>query len=183
MQMPVAQLLVPPEAPEVFLHLGIVKGRNLGKIHIRLWGHLRRAQHFLALCLATLGPSFKGSRFSYVTRKGEPGERLVGGTYLTGEEREESGSSVTTSSHQLMEDLEWRGEYIGPAREGTVGGSRGRQAKYNSCFCISSRDNPIGQYYCPFGQVVTGLDVVRQAIEYDPISQVAIMDCGLVVPQ
>ncbi|KAK8741358.1 hypothetical protein OTU49_002625 [Cherax quadricarinatus] len=170
-QLPVVQLLVPPEKPQVFLQLG-VGGRSLGSVHIRLWGHLRRAQHFLALCLGTLGPSYKGSRFMYVARKGQPGERLVGGVYVV-----EGGGS---SSHQLMEDLEWRGEYLGPAKEGIVGGSRGRQAKYNSCFCISSRDNPTGQYYCPFGQVVSGLEVVRAAVQHHPVSDVTIMDTGLV---
>ncbi|XP_071539482.1 uncharacterized protein [Panulirus ornatus] len=172
-KLPVVQLLVPPEKPEVFLQLGVGE-RNLGRVHICLWGHLRRAQHFLALCLGTLGPSYKGSTFSYVARKGEPGERLVGGVYLT----EDGGSS----SHQLIQGLEWRGEYLGPASEGTIGGSRGRQAKYNSCFCISSRDNPIGQYYCPFGKVVSGLGVVRAAIQHDPVSDVTITDAGLVVP-
>ncbi|KAG7166073.1 Tripartite motif-containing protein 72-like 2, partial [Homarus americanus] len=171
-QLPVVQLLVPPEKPEVFLQLG-VGDRILGRVHIRLWGHLRRAQHFLALCLGTLGPTFRGSRFSYVARKGEAGERLVGGVYMT-----EAGPS----SHQLMEGLEWRGEYLGPAREGIVGGSRGRQAKYNSCFCISSKDNPIGQYYCPFGEVVFGLEVVKAAIRHDPVSDVIIVNTGLINP-
>ncbi|KAK7084609.1 hypothetical protein SK128_024095 [Halocaridina rubra] len=171
-QIPVVQLLVPPENAQVFLHLG-AKGKSLGFIHIQLWGRLLRAQHFLALCLGTLGPSYKGSKFSDVAKRGEPGERLIGGLYET-----EEGFT----GQQIIDGLEWRGEYTGPMKAGVVGGSRGRQPRYNSCFCISTRDYPKGKYYCPFGEVVLGLEVAQEAVLYDPINEVTILDCGLVSP-
>ncbi|XP_068230882.1 E3 ubiquitin-protein ligase TRIM13-like [Palaemon carinicauda] len=173
MQVPVVQLLVPPENPHVYLQLS-ANGKNLGRLEIRLWGHLRRAQNFLALCLGTFGPSYKGSRFSYVAKRGEPGERLIGGIYET-----EEGYT----GYQVIEGLEWRGEYSGPMRAGVIGGSRGRQPRYNSCFCISTTDYPKAKSYCPFGEVVSGLEVAKEAVRYDPISEVMIADTGLVPPK
>ncbi|XP_064079172.1 E3 ubiquitin-protein ligase TRIM39-like [Macrobrachium nipponense] len=173
MQVPAVQLLVPPENPQVYLKLS-ANGKDLGCLQIRLWGHLRRAQNFLALCLGTLGPSYKGSKFSHVAKRGEPGERLIGGLYET-----EGGYT----GYQVIEGLEWRGEYSGPMRAGVIGGSRGRQPRYNSCFCISTRDYPNAKYYCPFGEIVSGLEVAQEAVKYDPVSDVTITDTGLVLPK
>nr|XP_045598248.1 uncharacterized protein LOC123758107 [Procambarus clarkii] len=166
-QLPVVQLLVPPEKPEVFLQLSVGR-RSLGRVHIRLWGYLRRAQHFLALCLGTLGPSYKGSRFSNVARKGQPGESLVGCQYRT-----EGGSS---SARGLLEGLEWRGNYSGPVKEGVLGGASDGDPNLEAFFGICTRDYPEGEYYCPFGEVVGGMEVVRRAVAHDPVSDVTITD-------
>nr|XP_053647388.1 uncharacterized protein LOC128698955 [Cherax quadricarinatus] len=164
-QLPVVQLLVPPEKPEVLMQLGVA-GKCLGRVHIRLWGHLRRAQHFLALCLGTLGPSYKGSRFSNVARKGQPGESLVGGQYRT------EGGSCTARG--LMEELEWRGRHSGPVKVGVLGGASDGNPNLEAFFGICTRDYPEGEYYCPFGEVVAGMDVVQKAAAHDPISDVTI---------
>ncbi|XP_066963982.1 uncharacterized protein [Macrobrachium rosenbergii] len=165
-QVPAVQLLVPPENPEVMMQLG-VRGTILGRIHIRLWGHLRRAQHFLALCLGTFGPSYKGSKFSNVARKGQPGESLVGGRYIT-----ENG----ISAEGLMDALEWRGRYSGAVTEGVLGGASDGDPKLESFFGICTRDYPEGEYYCPFGEVVSGLEVVQKAVCQDPVTDVVITD-------
>lgn len=43
--------------------------------------HYRRAQQFLSLCLGDRGPSYVGSYFHSVLRRGDSGEGLAGGDY------------------------------------------------------------------------------------------------------
>lgn len=44
-------------------------------------GHLRRAQHFLSLCVGDKGPSYRKSLVHSVLRRSGAGEGLVGGDY------------------------------------------------------------------------------------------------------
>ncbi|XP_042206093.1 peptidyl-prolyl cis-trans isomerase 2-like [Homarus americanus] len=159
------------DRPEVFLELG-VEGRCLGRVYIQLWWHLRRAHHFLALCLGTLGPSYVGSNFKNVVNKGEGKEHVQAGDYITPD-----GSK---SGQGLMDNLEWGGEHRGKAREGVVAGASCGSQNLDACFLICTIAHPDRHFKCPFGQVVSGLRLVRQVVNIDPISQVTITDCGFV---
>ncbi|XP_042864268.1 uncharacterized protein LOC122248367 [Penaeus japonicus] len=169
-QLPAVQLLVPLDRPEVIMMLS-VGTKSLGRVHIRLWGHLRRAQHFLALCLGTFGATYKGSRFTNVARKGLAGESLVGGRYLT---------ARGSSSAGLLSDLEWRGKFSGPVTEGVLGGASDGDASSEALFGICTKGYPEGEYYCPFGEVLSGLEVVRAAVSHTPVTEVTIADIVLV---
>lgn len=158
----------------MFLQLEVA-GVVLGRVHIRLWGHLRRAHHFLALCLGTFGPSYQGAKFRTVGRKGEPGESLRGGDYLA-----TNGSG--TSCRGVMEGLEWGGQYAGPVRMGLVGGGGGGCHESDALFNICLQDKPRGKMSCPFGEVVSGLSVVRGAANHHPLSEVTISAAGLALP-
>ncbi|XP_071536321.1 uncharacterized protein [Panulirus ornatus] len=160
------------EAPEVFLDLA-VGDRRLGRVYIRLMPGLRRAQHFLALALASLGPSYRGVKCSKVECKGRPGECLRVSHYLTTE--------GNMGSRGVLGGLEWGGDHAHPKREGLVVAASGGKAEYDGCFDICTRDNPAKRFSCPFGQVVSGLQVVREAIRHHPVAHVTIADLGVVL--
>lgn len=167
------QLLVPSPAPEVFLELEVA-GVVLGRVHIRLWGHLKRAHHFLALCLGTFGPSYQGAKFRAVERKGQPGENLRGGDYPAVD-----GSGTTCQG--VMTGLEWGGRHVGPVKRGLVGGAGGGCYESNALFNICLKDKPQGKMSCPFGEVVSGLSVVCRAAYHHPLEKVTISATGLVL--
>ncbi|XP_069156258.1 uncharacterized protein [Procambarus clarkii] len=144
------------EGPEVFLDLGVGE-RRLGRVYIRLWGHLRRAKHFLALVLATHGRTYKGATFSKVESKDRPGECLRVSHCVTAEcglGSEDLGSGGLGSGG---EPLEWGGEYSRAKRTGLVVSSSGGKSEYDACFDICTRSNSAKRFSCPFGEVVAGL--------------------------
>ncbi|XP_042237225.1 tripartite motif-containing protein 10-like isoform X2 [Homarus americanus] len=171
-QMSLLQTLVSREKPEVFLDLGVENG-SIGRVYIRLEGRLRRAQHFLALCLGSLGPSYQGSKFHGVAKRGAPGETLAGGKYITSE-----GTSV----NGLMENLEWGGKYIKEKTEGLVVGASGGKPELDAFFHICTRENRGKKFACAFGEVVTGMEVVHAAVKHIAVKDVFIDNIGVVIP-
>nr|XP_045594695.1 uncharacterized protein LOC123755847 [Procambarus clarkii] len=171
-QMSLLQSLMSREKPQVFLDLGM-EGASLGRVYIRLNGRLRRAQHFLALCLGSLGPSYRASKFHGVAKPGAPGETLAGGKYLTPE-----GTSV----QGLMQGLEWGGEYISEKVEGLVVGARGGEPELDAFFHICTREHKGKKFACAFGEVVEGMDVVHAAVKHVRVREVTIVDVGVVIP-
>lgn len=161
-----------PRSPEIFLDFG-ADGVRLGRVYIRIRGDLRRAQHFLALCTGLLGPSYKGSRCNKVESKDKPGECLRVSHYVR--------TDGTLASRGLMGGLEWSGEHSAVKREGMVVSACGGRNDYDGCFDICTRGNPNKKFSCPFGEVVAGLEVVKEATCYDPIGDLTIMNTGVVV--
>lgn len=171
--MSLLQSLIPSDKPEVFMDLR-VDGRILGRIYIRLQGHLRRAQHFLALCLGTLGPSYRGSKFHGVAKRGAPGETLAGGRYITPE---------GTSGKGLMKDLEWGGKCMQEKAVGRVVGASGGKSELDAFFHICTRDHEGNKFACSFGQVVSGMEVVHSAVrQMNCAKSVIIADTGVTIP-
>ncbi|XP_071532109.1 uncharacterized protein [Panulirus ornatus] len=156
---------------EVFLELSVA-GRCLGRVYIKLWGHLRRAHQFLALCLGTLGPSYVGASFSHVAYMKKARESLCCKEY-----RSSDGKSCT---RELMNDLEWGGEFARTPQEGLVIPLSKNIDEHG--FGICTRGQLEGRFHCPFGEVTSGLKFVRAAIRHDPVTEVTITDCGLVIP-
>ncbi|XP_071532095.1 uncharacterized protein [Panulirus ornatus] len=156
---------------EVFLELSVA-GRCLGRVYIKLWGHLRRAHQFLALCLGTLGPSYVGASFSHVAYMKKARESLCCKEY-----RSSDGKSCT---RELMNDLEWGGEFARTPQEGLVIPLSKNIDEHG--FGICTRGQLEGRFHCPFGEVTSGLKFVRAAIRHDPVTEVTITDCGLVLP-
>ncbi|XP_042230594.1 uncharacterized protein LOC121872018 [Homarus americanus] len=183
-QLSLLESVVETTNPLVYLELS-ASHQYLGRLTVRLWGHLRRAQHFRALCLGTFGPSFVGSKFEYVGNRGRPGEYIVGGSYLTATTSDGGVRGPwlgTRTTRGLMEGLEWGGNFVGEDREGVLQGAGGGHPEYDSLFCVCSRSDPTGKSQCPFGEVVSGMGVVRTAILHDPVSDLTITGCGLLVP-
>ncbi|KAK4313018.1 hypothetical protein Pmani_015592, partial [Petrolisthes manimaculis] len=103
----VLQSVISQDNPEAFLDLSVGE-RKLGRVYIRLWGHMRRAHNFLALCMGTHGPSYRGAKFEEVFSRGLKGECLHAGPYPTPE--------GPLSAQGVMDQLEWDGKYKGVQR-------------------------------------------------------------------
>ncbi|KAK8379471.1 hypothetical protein O3P69_019402 [Scylla paramamosain] len=128
--------------PLVFLDLR-AGDRPLGRVYIELWGHMKRAQQFMALCLGTYGPSYRDTRFDGVSSRGEAGEYVRGGDYSG---RQGLGGEA------LMDNLEWGGTWAKKMEAGQVCGVGGEEErKFGALFAICLRDNPDSFFRAPFG--------------------------------
>ncbi|CAL4062403.1 unnamed protein product [Meganyctiphanes norvegica] len=172
-QMSLISSVIPLDSPEVFLDLSS-ECEYFGRVYIQLWGHLRRANQFLALCLGTLGPTYMiDSHFFEAYGRNQPGECLHGGEYMINNRKSGQG---------LMEDLEWGDQWQLTQEEGMIVGAGNGRAERNTCFDICTIGNPLKEFACPFGRVISGLDVVKRAIHHNPVRQVTISECGFLVP-
>ncbi|MPC09100.1 Tripartite motif-containing protein 72 [Portunus trituberculatus] len=171
--LPVIQSVIPQDSPEVFLEVAVGE-RHLGRIYIKLWGHLRRAHNFLALCMGTHGPSYRGAKFDEVFSRGLKGECLHAGPYPT--------PSGELSAHRVMDALEWDGEFKGIQRKGLVVGAGSGRPDRDACFDICTIENPSRHFACPFGEVVDGWPTITAILEYRPLRAVTMVDVGVVVP-
>ncbi|XP_071516705.1 uncharacterized protein [Panulirus ornatus] len=156
---------------EVFLELG-VGGRCLGRVYICLWTNLRSAQHFLALCLGVLGPSHVGAYFRSISDKDKERE-----TIWCTEYRLKNGDKCDKA---LMTDLEWGGEHSRVPREGLVVLYTNDVHNYGFGICTTGKED--ASFSGPFGEVLSGMDVVRRAVNHDPVTHVNITDCGVIIP-
>ncbi|KAG0714784.1 hypothetical protein GWK47_013461 [Chionoecetes opilio] len=166
--------------PEVFLELS-VDTEPLGIVYIKLWGHLRRAQNFMLLCLGTFGPSFVGSHLLPGTT---PTESVGAGMY-----RDARGEM---SALPLLTALEWGGQYQTPLSKGLLvatstnqKSTKGpRRAEVDCLYAIITGDGAEGGISpCKFGWVSSGLQHVREATLHEAAGQVWISECGLVLPR
>ncbi|CAL4069794.1 unnamed protein product [Meganyctiphanes norvegica] len=149
---PMVQLIVPPDNPKVFLDLTVGE-ISLGRITIELVGHMVRAQHFLALCLGTFGPTYKGSSFDRVELDIDGANRyLIGGYYHT--------DRGTKSAHGVMEDLEWNGEYRVPSRRGLLAGWSYAKSELEATFGFTCGISFGGSLLCQFGEVLSGMELL-----------------------
>lgn len=174
LQLPFLKSLRLDTQPEVFLDVG-TEERLLGRVYIKLWRHLRRAHLFLSLCMGTYGPSYRGSKFHGVAKKGSVGETLAGGRYLT----DNGGASVQS----LVAGLEWEGQYMREKMAGLVVAARASTPEQDALFHICTRDDPGRKFACAFGEVSAGMDVVHAAVALIPSCSVKIINCGLVLPR
>lgn len=177
---PVLQLLAvdslgSPEFPEVFLELS-VGTQLLGIVYIKLWGHLRRAQNFMLLCMGTLGPSFVGSHLLPVTNRGTANESVRAGMY-----RDTTGNMTAMP---LLTELEWGGQYQSPVSQGMLVASSGGKAEVDCLYSIITGDGENGNFTsCKFGWVSSGLEYLKEAILCGPMEEVWVSQCGLVLPR
>ncbi|XP_045115864.1 uncharacterized protein LOC123507222 [Portunus trituberculatus] len=149
---------------EVFLELG-VGDKCLGRIYIRLWCHLCRAQQLLALCMGTMGPSLLKAKAS-----DKMGNLIV---FRSAVDRD--NKSV---SHALLTGLEWGGQHSKPETEGLVTGI----VSNNLAFGICIQRQTGTSVNAAFGVVVAGHEVTKAAFQHNPVSEVTITSCGLVMP-
>ncbi|KAG0721310.1 Peptidyl-prolyl cis-trans isomerase B1 [Chionoecetes opilio] len=173
-QLPYLRSLEHGSQPEVFLDLATGKS-VLGRLYIKLWGHLRRAQHFLSLCMGANGPSYRGSKFHGVVKKGSMGETLAGGRYVT----HDGGNSV----QGLIAGLEWGGQYMREKVAGLVVAASAGSPEADAFFHICTQGHPGHKFACAFGEVCAGMEVVQKAVDLHPVHGVRIVECGLVLPR
>ncbi|XP_069192272.1 uncharacterized protein [Procambarus clarkii] len=160
-----------PSCTLAFLDLGWA-GSTRGRVTIRLTPDTPLARQFVLLCTGQRGHTYRNTKLLRVGNKGQPDEWVGGGDYESND-----GKGGTP----LLPDLQ--GQYLESGRAGTVlslwwlGGPRCAQ------FVITTRDRQDGrQWLNVFGDVVSGLDVVRAAVNHSDIREVTVVDCGVVLP-
>ncbi|XP_069176752.1 peptidyl-prolyl cis-trans isomerase-like [Procambarus clarkii] len=160
-----------PSCTLVFLDLGWA-GSTRGRVTIRLTPDTPLARQFVLLCTGQRGHTYRNTKQLQVEDKGEPGECVVGGDY---ESNDGEGGAP------LLPDLQ--GQYRMSRRAGAVLACGELFSPMNSQFTITTRDRQ-GFYHwsCVFGDVVSGLDVVRAAVNHSDIREVTVVDCGVVLP-
>lgn len=143
------------------------------RVLIRLDPDTPMGRQFVLLCTGQRGPSYANTRLWGVGSKGLPGERLWLGDY---ERSDGSGGAA------LLPNLN-RGQYRKSGRAGALwgtwqwnGSARGAQ------FGITTRDKQDGGVWSDvFGEVVEGMDCLAAAIQHSDITEVNVVDCGVVL--
>ncbi|XP_064104075.1 golgin subfamily A member 6-like protein 7 [Macrobrachium nipponense] len=167
----VLHAIIPTKDPMVFLDIGS-DDHLLGRIYIKLWGHLRRANNMLLLCLGDKGRSLRNSRFFKVMNADGPGERLLGGDYEYNDGR---------GGESLIDDLEYQGKYSMPMEMGLITSATGGNRATDSQFYICTEEDLNRQFACPFGRVFVGLPILKEAVWVSVTTPIYIQDCGVVL--
>lgn len=143
------------------------------RVFIRLSPNTARGRQFVLLCTAELGPSYANTSAIGVVNKGKPGESLWGGDY------DKSGGAA------IVPGITRDGDYTRPVMAGAVSGTwyddKVKNARYGARFCIAVRDKPGHEWPTVFGQVESGLEVVTSAAKLLSISNITVVDCGIVL--
>nr|XP_053650375.1 uncharacterized protein LOC128700925 [Cherax quadricarinatus] len=174
----------------VFLDLAW-PGSPRRRLHIQLDTDTMMARQFVLLCtgqhqpasylntklLCTgqqkqSGSSYLNTKLLWVWNKGQPGEFVGGGDYQYN--NGEGGAPL------LPHQLDHRYQKSGSA--GAVWSRYDPCSNKSSQFCIITRDHTSGlKWSGVFGKVVSGLDVVRAAVNHSDITEVTVVDCGVVL--
>ncbi|XP_069161664.1 uncharacterized protein [Procambarus clarkii] len=156
-----------PSCTLAFRDLGWA-GSTRGRVTIQLTPDTPLARQFVLLCTGQRGHTYRNTKLLQVVCKGEPREFVEGGDY---ESNDGEGGAP------LLPDLQ--GQYRGSGRAGPVlccddpGDPRSAQ------FAITTRDLQGGrQWSYVFGHVVSGLDVLRAAVNHSDITEVTVVDCA-----
>ncbi|KAG0725549.1 Peptidyl-prolyl cis-trans isomerase [Chionoecetes opilio] len=141
------------------------------RVLVHLSPETPRGRQFLLLCTGQRGPCYNGTRLFEVGRKEEPGEFVSGGDY---EQNNGKGGAA------LLPDLD-KGVYGESLMAGDVWGWWCGDPALAAQFFIITTDLPGCSVPGVFGKVVGGLDVVQEAARHHPITEVTVVDCGVVV--
>ncbi|XP_069192231.1 peptidyl-prolyl cis-trans isomerase-like [Procambarus clarkii] len=160
-----------PSCTLAFLDLGWA-GSTRGRVTIRLTPDTPLARQFVLLCTGQRGHTYRNTKLLVVVDKGHPGECVGAGDY---ESNDGKGGAP------LLPDL--KGQYRESRQAGAVL-AMGRPGNPRCAqFAITTRDLPDDdQWSYAFGDVVSGLDVVRAAVNHSDIREVTVVDCGVVLP-
>ncbi|XP_069193777.1 tripartite motif-containing protein 5-like isoform X3 [Procambarus clarkii] len=160
-----------PSCTLAFLDLGWA-GSTRGRVTIRLTPDTPLARQFVLLCTGQRDHTYRNTKLLRVWGKGRPWECVVGGDY---ESNDGKGGAP------LLPDLQ--GQYRGSVRAGAVWAWWGPGGPRSAQFIITTRDLQDGfPWPNVFGDVVSGLDVVRAAVNHSDITEVTVVDCGVVLP-
>ncbi|XP_069158393.1 uncharacterized protein [Procambarus clarkii] len=146
-----------------------------GRVTIRLPHHTGLATQFSLLCTGQLGPNYIGTQLLEVVGRGASGECVRSASY--------SGDVGAP----LVPDL-WQGQYGVSGTAGAVVSGWWRPwpplgNHHTGQIIIITRDLPPGVGWGGvFGEVVTGLEVVRAAVNHTDVTEVTVVDCGVLLP-
>lgn len=166
--------IVPVKPPcTVFLDIAW-PGTAPQRVIIYLSPDTPRGRQFLNLCLGQWGVSYANTSLLGVGNKGQPGEWIWGGDYS---HNDGQGGAA------FLRDLDW-GAYRRSSHAGDVWGEYGGDASRGAQFGINvSNWNDGHMFYGAFGEVVSGLGVLREAAQQNDVRQVTVVDCGVVLAE
>ncbi|XP_069192166.1 peptidyl-prolyl cis-trans isomerase-like [Procambarus clarkii] len=160
-----------PSCTLAFLDLGWA-GSIRGRVTIRLTPDTPLARQFVLLCTGQRGHTYRNTKLLRVWHKGQPWECVVGGDYE---------SNDGWGGAPLLPDLQ--GRYRESAQAGAVLAWGELGGPWSAQFAITTWDHQDGrQLRNVFGDVVSGLDVVRATVNHSDIREVTVVDCGVVLP-
>ncbi|XP_063850773.1 tripartite motif-containing protein 5-like isoform X2 [Scylla paramamosain] len=161
-----------PACPPCLVFMDLAwPGSARRRVLIHLTHDTPRGQQFLLLCTGQQGPSYANTRLFKLVKEGRPGERVWGGDY---EYNNGMGGAA------LLPDLD-KGEYGKSTKAGGLWWWWGRGPARGAQFTITINDCPKGVERPVFGEVVEGLDSVEAAARHRPITEVTVVECGVVL--
>ncbi|KAK8746222.1 hypothetical protein OTU49_017308 [Cherax quadricarinatus] len=184
--------MLDPSSTLAFLDLWWSQSR--GRIHIRLSPNTGLARQFVLLCTGQQGLTYQHTSFIKVGAKGQPGEWVEGGIYneLKGNVslQPELPSKYQESGHAGAVWSRWWGPVTEKHSLDNNTGSKELVSEWNDKlspkryrFSISTRDETDNvKWSYVFGEVETGLDVLRAAVNCRDVTKVRVVDCGVVLP-
>ncbi|XP_063856980.1 uncharacterized protein LOC135098501 isoform X3 [Scylla paramamosain] len=165
--------VVPAVPPcEVFLDLAW-PGSVARRVVVSLPKDTPRGRQFMLLCSGQRGACYANTRLFEVMGEGQPGECVRGGDYQTGDGK--GGAALLPHLDQ--------GDYWLSGKAGAVSGWWLDEPACGAQFLIITRDMQRGDrvWVVVFGQVVRGLEVVQEAARHRPITEVTVVQCGVVL--
>ncbi|KAG0702768.1 NK-tumor recognition protein [Chionoecetes opilio] len=134
--------------------------------------HTPKVRQFLLLCTGQRGPCYNGTKLFEVVR-GPPGECVWGGDYERNNGRGGAALEPYLDVHVpcLYRESRMAGDVLG------WGGDLTKGAQF---FIITKDKLEVSGLYV-IGKVEGGLEVVAEAARHYPITEVTVVDCGVVV--
>ncbi|KAK3869124.1 hypothetical protein Pcinc_025554 [Petrolisthes cinctipes] len=155
--LPVSEIIktLNPESTIAFLDMAW-EGLTRGRVYIRVSEDRPQATRFVGFCTGQPGSSFLNTRLNRVVNKGRKEECVFGGNY-------NFNDNSVYGPYTSLERVSFKSH-----------------SEKSGEFCISTNR------YCAFGdyigQVESGLEVLKAAVQLNDITQVTVVDCGVVVP-
>ena len=149
-------------------------GSFKGRIHILLSPDTPLAKQFRILCTGQLGPTYAHTKFFNYGDLNQYNEFMTGGDY---EYNDGSGGKAVVEEIDVHAAIYKREGTAGVVWAPTAGDDGAAQFNINTgsgCNRVLS---------CIFGEVEDGTDILKDAIKrLQSVTDVEIMDCGLVLP-
>ncbi|XP_063856166.1 uncharacterized protein LOC135097961 isoform X2 [Scylla paramamosain] len=163
---------VVPAAPpcEVFLDLAW-PGSVARRVVVSLPQDTPRSRQFMLLCSGQRGACYANTRLFEVIDEGQPEESVVGGDY-----QKDNGREVAALLPYLYQVEYWQ---LGNA--GAVWCWRDDHARGAQFNITTGNMQHADDWHNVFGQVVRGLEVVQEAAQHRPITEVTVVQCGVVL--
>ncbi|XP_045122255.1 uncharacterized protein LOC123510871 isoform X3 [Portunus trituberculatus] len=164
--------LVARECALAFLELGW-EGHSQGRVYLTMMGDSARARQFLQLCSGEAGPCYRGTCMFEAERVGGEGEIIRGGDY---ENNDGTGGAA------LVEGVATGGEHLHEAVSGLLVGAHSNQRHRLAVFGVILSPWSNHKTDTAFGAVTSGLATLRAAARHRPVTEVLVLDCGLMFP-
>ncbi|KAK3888721.1 hypothetical protein Pcinc_007196 [Petrolisthes cinctipes] len=130
------------------------------RVYLGVNHDITEARQFVDLCTGQRGSSFFNTRLTRVWNKGKAGECVFGGNYDSGVNRMlSSDGCCDKGTVMFMSHTEESGEFI-----------------------INTKGNS-PKFASDIGCVVMGLEVLKQLAQLSDITQVTVVDCGVMVDE